>query len=66
MGDNRGITSLFGHFDGCYGFAKCAYLIDFDKDGVGNTLFYPTLQALGIGHEEIVADQLYFVGQLRG
>ena len=47
-----------GQFDRFQRFRQRADLVDLDQDGIGRAALKAHGQALGIGHEEVVADQL--------
>ena len=49
------------HLDRGYGFAYGPDLVELDQDGVGRVFLDPLRHALDVGHENVVADQLYFV-----
>ncbi len=66
MADDGGVARAFGHFNRGKGFAQRADLVDFDEDGVGNGLVYAFFQNLGVGDEQIIADQLHFFAQALG
>jgi hypothetical protein len=42
---------------------RCANLIDLNQDGIGQTITNALLQARGIGHKQIIANQLAFFAQ---
>ena len=63
MGRNRGITSFVSHLD-CFQCLRYGTdLVQFDKDGISCTQFDTFCKSLGIGNEEIIANQLYFISQ---
>src|SRR5690606_34382911 len=51
---------------GVHGLGEAADLVDLDQDRVGDILVDAALQALDVGHEEIVANQLHARAQLAG
>ncbi len=58
MRDDGAVTGLLRHLDRLEGFGQGADLIEFDQNGVANPLIDPPLQNGGVGHEQIVTDQL--------
>ena len=63
MGRNCGITSFVSHLD-CFQCLRYGTdLVQFDKDGISCTQFDTFCKSLGIGNEEIIANQLYFISQ---
>ena len=56
--DDGGVAGLAGHLDGVDRFGDGADLVELDQNRVGDAFGDAALQALGIGDEEIVADQL--------
>lgn len=55
---NRGISAAPGQFDGFHRLGQRADLIDLDEDTVTNIFGDSAGQPLGVGDEEIVANQL--------
>src|SRR5581483_8093278 len=53
-----------GEFDGVERLGQGADLVDLDEDAVTGSLADAVLQALGVGDEQIVADELDLVAQL--
>ncbi len=66
VADDGGVAEAAGEFDGFEGFGDGADLVDLDQDGVGDLLLDSLLQALRVGDEEVVADELDFVADLLG
>ncbi len=66
MRNHCGVTGALGHFDGGEGFCQRADLVDLDQDRVGDTLLDAFTQNLGVGDEQIVADQLNLLAQRCG
>jgi len=63
VGDDGGVIGLLGHVDGLDGLGDGADLVDLDQDRVAGAHADALLQALGIGDEEVVADDLYLVAE---
>ncbi len=63
VADDRGVAEAAGQFDGVEGFGDGADLVDLNQDGVGDLLFDSLLEALGVGDEEVVADELDSVAE---
>ena len=61
-----GVAVAAGEFDGFEGFGDGADLVDLDEDGVGDLLLDALLEALGVGDEEVVADELDLVADVFG
>jgi len=57
--DNRCIPSLLRHRDRGQRLGQRADLVQFDKNSVGDRLANAALEDLGIGHEQVIADQLH-------
>ncbi len=66
MRHDGAIAGLVGHFDGFQGLGQGADLVDLDQDGVGQAALDAFGQPLGVGHEQIVADQLDLAAQRVG
>src|SRR5690606_28790688 len=64
-GDAR-IAVAAGQFDRFDRLGQRADLVDLDQDAVADSLVDAALQTLGIGDEQIVADQLYAAPQSLG
>ena len=64
MRDDAGVAGRARHLDGRQGFAERADLVELDQDRIAGVLADAAFQALGIGHEEVVADQLHARAQL--
>ncbi len=58
MRDHRGVAGVGGHLHGFQGFGEGADLVDLDQDRIGDAAFDAALQALAVGDEQVVADQL--------
>ena len=58
MADDGGVAEAAAELDGFEGLGDGADLVDLDEDGVGDLLLDSLLQALGVGDEEVVADEL--------
>ena len=54
------------HRDGFHRLGQRADLVDLDQDGVGEAVLDALGQALGVGDEEIVADELDLLAELVG
>ena len=52
------VASLAGQFDGVDGFGDAANLIQLDENGVADTFVDAAREALGVGDEEVVSNQL--------
>ncbi len=63
VADHRGVAGAVGHLDGLEGLGQGADLVDLDQDAVGAALGDALRQALGVGDEEVVADDLDLVAQ---
>ena len=63
VADDAGVAEATGQFDSFEGLADCADLVDFNQDGVGDLLFDSLLEALGVGDEEVIADELDLVAE---
>jgi hypothetical protein len=61
--DDGGVTGALGHFDGVERLGQRADLVDLDEDGVANPQVNALLEELGVGNEQIVANQLDFFAQ---
>src|SRR5258708_19652956 len=66
MGNNRGVSIAASQGDRLESFADGPDLVDLNKDGVAYALLNTPLQPFRVGHEQIIAHQLYFVAQLPG
>src|SRR5271166_3589205 len=66
MADYRGEPGAMGHLDGLQGFGQGANLVDLDQDAVGAALGNASRQAFGVGHEEVVANNLGLASQRLG
>jgi len=64
MGDDAGKAGRLRHLDRRQRFAERADLVKLDQDRIAGVLADAAFQALGIGHEEIVADKLHACAQL--
>ena len=63
---DRAVARLAGHPDRLEGLGQGADLVDLDEDRVGDAGLDPAAQALGVGDEEVVADELAAVADLVG
>ena len=63
---NGGVASLVSHLDGFQGLGNGTDLVQFDQDAVAGAQLDALAQTLGVGHEQVVADQLYLAAQLLG
>ena len=63
MADDGGEAVAAGQIDGLDGLGERADLVELDEDAVGDSLVDAPLQPLGVGHEQVVADQLDLVAQ---
>lgn len=61
--DNRGVASVFRHFDRSQRFGQGTDLVEFDQDGVNDAFLDTFFQDLGVGYEQVVTHQLDFVAQ---
>ena len=66
MAENDVERSFLRHGHGFQCFGERTNLIDLDQDGVGALFADAAREELGIGHEQIVADQLRGLTQTRG
>jgi hypothetical protein len=64
--DDRGVAGALGHLDGGEGFGQRADLVDLDEDRVGDALGDAFAQDLGVGDEEVVADDLHALAEAVG
>ena len=60
-----GIARALGHVDGGERLGQRADLVGLDEDGVGDVLVDPALQYLGVGDEQIIADELHAAARAR-
>ena len=58
MRNHRRVIGIDGHFDGFQRFGKRAYLVRFNENRIGDFLVYPLFENLGVGHEQVIADNL--------
>ena len=58
VADDGGVAVAAAELDGLEGLGDGADLVELDQDGVGDLLLDALLQALGVGDEEVVADEL--------
>jgi hypothetical protein len=63
MRDHRGVASALGHFNGSKGFGQGTDLVDLDQDGIADALLDTFLEDLGIGDENVVANDLHGLAQ---
>ena len=63
MRDHRCIAGLVGHIDGGQRLRQRADLVGLDEDGIGNVLVDALLQDLGVGDEQVIADELDFLAE---
>ncbi len=61
MRNHRRVASIFGHFDRVQRLAQRADLIELDQNRIGDIVVDTALQDCSIGHEQVVAHQLYTV-----
>ena len=66
MRDHRGEAGGLGHLDGFQGFGQRADLVELDQDRVADLLVDAALEDLGVGDEQVVADQLHLLADLVG
>ena len=52
------ISYLFGQFDGIKGFGDRSDLVQLDQDRVCDALFNAFIENLGVGHKNIIPDNL--------
>jgi hypothetical protein len=64
--DHGGPAGLARHANRIEGLGEGSDLVQLDQDRVGSALRDPALEDLGVGHEDIVADDLDAVALLRG
>ncbi len=64
MRDHRRIGGALRHLDGLQRLREGADLVELDQDRVGDALLDPLGEAFGVGHEEIIADELNAVSDL--
>src|SRR5882672_212456 len=58
MRDDGVVAGLAGHLDGINGFGDGNDLIEFDENGVGNSLLDPAREPRCVGDEEVISHQL--------
>src|SRR6202521_3262221 len=63
MRDDRCITRTHGHADRGECFRQGPDLVDLDEDRIGDALGNALLENPGVGHEQIVADQLHLLAE---
>src|SRR5258708_37220438 len=63
MGNHRCKCRTLGQLNGCQGLRKCPNLIELDENRVGRMFLNPPLEALGVGHEEVISYQLHPLAQ---
>src|ERR1700682_1567630 len=63
MRDDRCIARAHGHAYRCEGLRQGPDLVDLDQDRIGDTFGNALFENLGVGHEQIVADQLHFLAE---
>ena len=66
MRDHGGEASSLGHLDGFQGLGQRADLVELDQDRVADLLVDAALEDLGVGDEQVVANQLYLGTDLVG
>ncbi|MNX46846.1 hypothetical protein D3C86_773940 [compost metagenome] len=66
MGKDGGVARALGHLDGGQGLGQGADLVDLDQDGVGRAEADAAVEAIGVGDEEVVADQLHALAEALG
>src|SRR5690606_2120234 len=66
VGNYRGVTGRLGHLNGFQGLGQRANLVELDQDRVADALVDAFLENLGVGHEQVVTDQLYLLTDLVG
>src|SRR5690606_38974493 len=66
VGNYRGVTGGLGHLDGFQGLGQRANLVELDQDRIADALVDALLENLGVGHEQVVTDQLYLLTDLVG
>ena len=60
VGDDGVVAGFAGELDGVDGFGDAANLIEFDENSIGDSFVDAAREALSVGYEEVVADQLNF------
>src|SRR5581483_6210774 len=63
MRDDRCPAGALGHLDGIECLSERTDLVELDQDDVGGPLANGTLQAPGIGHQQVIAHELHTVAQ---
>src|SRR5690606_19856299 len=66
VGNNCGVTGCLSHLDGFQGLGQRADLVELDQDRVADALVDAFLENLGVGHEQVVTDQLHLLAKLVG
>jgi len=66
VADDRPIAVVGGQTDGVERLGQCADLIEFDENGIRIPAVDALLQALDVGHEEIVAHELHALAHALG
>src|SRR3954469_5992297 len=66
MAGNAGVAIPMGQMNRRDGFGERADLVHFDQNAVGDAFVDSPLQALGVGHEQVVADELNLAAELLG
>jgi len=61
--DDGGVACALGHVDGFDGLGEGADLVELNEDGVAGAHLDALRQALRVGDEEIVADDLDFLSK---
>src|SRR5690625_2832427 len=64
VGDHRGEARALGEADRIEGLAESTDLVDLHEQGVGGLLLDPAGEALGVGDEQVVTDDLHLVTDL--
>ncbi len=62
--DHCGVAGGLGHLDGFQGLGQRANLVELDQDRVADALLDAFLEDAGVGHEQVVADQLHLLADL--
>ena len=63
VGDDRRVACAVGHLDSVEGLGQGADLVDLDEDCVGGAQLDALLEALDVGDEQVVADELDACGR---
>src|SRR5690606_21207733 len=66
VGDDGAVAAVLGQADGPEGLGEGADLVDLDEDAVGDPAVDAALETLGVGDEQVVADELKLAAEPLG